>query len=623
MSSISNATGDCIISNDDGARISAGVVLEYSQSIKSAWLEQQSQGNWRIFAGHLHGEFRLSKWFLPLVCLIILEWSNRVVGIVSDWSVDKAPFKEQDLVAELNWASYLSLAAIIIPLKQPNCFNLASMTNPFVHSMENIATWIQVPTTADASTDEESTPWHWWNTFRSLCTPCTRMGVALDISADICSKEEQDRWLGEPIRCVIVSADIFLTNAKGFPVLSRAHQSFIKRLLKLNPHLIISDASTNGRSQKACLRYLNHLSGTLPIPTVYEQSTIGYNDFIEIPLQPLMDHLESQTYEVFEKDPVKYDMYEKAMYTAFCERRERTSLVVMVVGAGRGPLVRRALSAAQSANVTQSLTLIALEKNPGAIQILQHFQRTEWKDCVRIVAGDMRTVDITEKADILVSELLGSWGDNELSPECLDGAQRLLADDGISIPYRSRSFVAPISTHKNYTELRTHKDRKHLETPYVVLLTNFTQLGPVQELFEFTHPHKSLDHTNNRFRVVEMIAEQDGLLHGFAGFFDSHLFGDIFISIHPDSHTPDMFSWFPMYIPISTPIFARKGDVIRAAFWRKTSATKGHSFHPNVFTVSTILVAPRTLKVWYEWAVISPCTTEIHNLAGRSSFIGL
>jgi PRMT5 arginine-N-methyltransferase len=27
------------------------------------------------------------------------------------------------------------------------------------------------------------------------------------------------------------------------------------------------------------------------------------------------------------------------------------------------------------------------------------------------------------QADILVSELLGSWGDNELSPECLDGAQ--------------------------------------------------------------------------------------------------------------------------------------------------------------------------------------------------------
>jgi hypothetical protein len=30
------------------------------------------------------------------------------------------------------------------------------------------------------------------------------------------------------------------------------------------------------------------------------------------------------------------------------------------------------------------------------------------------------------QADMLVSELLGSFGDNELSPECLDGAQKFL-----------------------------------------------------------------------------------------------------------------------------------------------------------------------------------------------------
>ena len=38
----------------------------------------------------------------------------------------------------------------------------------------------------------------------------------------------------------------------------------------------------------------------------------------------------------------------------------------------------------------------------------------------------MRTIKLPEKIDILVSELLGSFGDNELSPECLDGAERVL-----------------------------------------------------------------------------------------------------------------------------------------------------------------------------------------------------
>lgn len=45
---------------------------------------------------------------------------------------------------------------------------------------------------------------------------------------------------------------------------------------------------------------------------------------------------------------------------------------------------------------------------------------------VKIMFGDMRSVQLPEPVDILVSELLGSFGDNELSPECLDGAMRFL-----------------------------------------------------------------------------------------------------------------------------------------------------------------------------------------------------
>jgi predicted RNA methylase len=57
---------------------------------------------------------------------------------------------------------------------------------------------------------------------------------------------------------------------------------------------------------------------------------------------------------------------------------------------------------------------------------LQDRQQREWGTRVNIVFGDMRNIELPEKADILVSELLGSFGDNELSPECLDGAMRFL-----------------------------------------------------------------------------------------------------------------------------------------------------------------------------------------------------
>lgn len=64
-------------------------------------------------------------------------------------------------------------------------------------------------------------------------------------------------------------------------------------------------------------------------------------------------------------------------------------------------------------------------KNPNAIITLKNLIRdNKWMN-VTIIAIDMRDWNSDVKADIMVSELLGSFGDNELSPECLDGAQVL------------------------------------------------------------------------------------------------------------------------------------------------------------------------------------------------------
>lgn len=118
-----------------------------------------------------------------------------------------------------------------------------------------------------------------------------------------------------------------------------------------------------------------------------------------------------------------------------------------MAGAGRGPLVARCFKALERSR--RDATVIAVEKNPnafvtyvlyivfyilnGSVTFLIHIeprlqqrQATEWDNKVKLCFGDMRVIDVPEKADILVSELLGSFGDNELSPECLDGAMRFL-----------------------------------------------------------------------------------------------------------------------------------------------------------------------------------------------------
>lgn len=46
----------------------------------------------------------------------------------------------------------------------------------------------------------------------------------------------------------------------------------------------------------------------------------SYEDILEIPLQPLYDNLDCYTYEIFEKDPVKYKLYQDAIEAALKDR---------------------------------------------------------------------------------------------------------------------------------------------------------------------------------------------------------------------------------------------------------------------------------------------------------------
>ena len=95
-----------------------------------------------------------------------------------------------------------------------------------------------------------------------------------------------------------------------------------------------------------------------------------------------------------------------------------------------------------------NVKVIALDKNPNAIVTLRNMIVDEkLEDKVTLFAGDMRKIAIEDmQGDILISELLGSFGDNELSPECLIPTEKFLKKGGIYIPYSYTNFVLPFSS---------------------------------------------------------------------------------------------------------------------------------------------------------------------------------
>lgn len=78
-----------------------------------------------------------------------------------------------------------------------------------------------------------------WHEFRTLCDSQRRINVVLELSTNLPDEEVLDRWLAEPIKCVMVSTNLFLTNKRGYPVLSKPHQNFLKKLFKVHKLFII------------------------------------------------------------------------------------------------------------------------------------------------------------------------------------------------------------------------------------------------------------------------------------------------------------------------------------------------------------------------------------------------
>lgn len=436
--------------------------------------------------------------------------------------------------------------------------------------------------------DETLSIWEIWDTIRTMCEYSPRLHVALDLPSRLPTFDTLSRWLCEDVRHIFISASIFLVNNKGYPVLPKAHQNYVQAACKFRPMIVLQDIDRYQRlgGDDAYLQYLRYLLKTCPEATAAELAAPGFSDFLQQPLQPLQDNLSSSTYEIFERDPVKYALYEEAILHALIDRRRHKETVVAVVGAGRGPLVDCCLRASEVSK--NPITLYAIEKNPHAAQGLRKKLKDEWKGKVTLVETDMRNWQPSGYVDILVSELLGSFGDNELSPECLDGVQHVLhPSTGISIPSRYTPFVTPLMTPKIFQTLKnanSEAQKSARETPYVVMLSQCSFLAPTFEpLWHFHHPseqYASPEDTqlrNKRYGKAEFYCSSKGVCHGIAGYFESILYGGVQLSTVPstiDQKSPDMVSWFPIFFPITKPIYVPAGSVIELHFWRETDCKK-------------------------------------------------
>lgn len=454
--------------------------------------------------------------------------------------------------------------------------------------------------------------WKQWDDLRSHLNADSRIGVCLHLRDEISDDEEElARWSGEPVKVIILSTNQFYNLPSGKPKLNPKCHEFIKRVIppnSFNTRLAIEPGP--GEDTFEHIIYLRRFMDRFKV--VNQDWMSVWNDQLTLPLQPLSSNLDSGTYSIFESDLKKYRQYQVAMRKAILELIARSpdqkKFTLMVLGAGRGPLVDQFIKAIKSIDKNEyHFKIYALDKNPSSVRSLHYKSIHLWpltapKEVdLEIVESDMRLWKPSETADIIATELLGSFGDNELSPECIDGTWAFSTPKTISIPQIYSSHIAPICSYKMcqqlYTEKYVNRQEYVYDKIYVVRLANYYAISRPQQLFTFEHLDLSLppeQRCNKRYRKLEFLSKVDTVCHGFAGYFSAQLFSEVRISILLGQETVDMNSWYPVFIPLDNPIPMPKGTRLEVHFWRKESKT----------------------KVWYEWAVTYPTRTRIHSQNG-------
>lgn len=229
-------------------------------------------------------------------------------------------------------------------------------------------------------------------------------------------------------------------------------------------------------------------------------------------------------HQVLLNDAIRMAAYRKAIQSAV-----KPGMVVADVGAGLGVLSRMAIDAGAK-------KVYAIEFDADTIANADRDEKIIWKQGL---SGD---IHLPEKVDVIVSETLGSLAlDENTLPTLIDARKRFLKRGGTIIPQSLKLFVAPA----------TSSSRKKVQLiPSTKLLAK-----PASEVVDFTIATDPIFTFETTFKVMH-----DGMLSGFAGWFDLRLLGKVSFSTSPESKPTH---WKQGFLPIRCPEKVKRGQVIR------------------------------------------------------------
>ena len=258
------------------------------------------------------------------------------------------------------------------------------------------------------------------------------------------------------------------------------------------------------------------------------------------------------------------DEERNASYKVAIERAVKDKVVVDI-GTGRDAIQARFCAEAGARKV---YAIDIVEESYRAAK--ETVRALGLEDQIEVLHGDATKIELPEKADVSVSEVVESIGGAQGAAHIINQSRRLLKDDAVIIPERSVTKIVAVSLPE---ELSHNPTFSSTAAHYVERI--FAQAGckfdlrlciknfPESHIVSTSGVFEDLDfrqHAEQNFcRHEELVITQDGSMNGFLLWLNLYTAPDEVIDI-----TRGRSSWFPVYFPIFQPgVAVKAGDVIK------------------------------------------------------------
>lgn len=261
----------------------------------------------------------------------------------------------------------------------------------------------------------------------------------------------------------------------------------------------------------------------------------------------------------FLDDPPRLDAFARAVAEAV-----RPGDVVADLGSGTGLLSLFACRAGAS-------RVYAVEKTGMAAYIRPIAAANGFSDRVIVLRGHSLRVDLPERVDVVLSDMVGGIGFIKEGTDTLaDVRRRWLKPGGRMMPETSTTWIAPVEEPNLYKRVEFWStpvagiDMSLLRRP--AANTHYPHFFEPRDLLSRSAAVATCDHRSSPPDVVRGRAsftiERKGDLHGIAGWGSAQLSSSVSLTNAPGA--PDRIRRHGGFLPIDRPVAIEPGDIVDA-----------------------------------------------------------